>query len=355
MYQYKRTSSSPIGWREQSDIATPHLSYEFIGFIAEAFDLPATDRDEFMQHRGKITDGRDHREPRRWAALRCGCPDFPSDRKGLQVQNLAGDWIDVPPIPGTFVNLRPNFTELDRELSGRVNLIGRIKHPDVAKPHYLELFKQVFQNGVPSQDRFTHSCNVLSTIWVRKKPTELRLAWIDLRAVDPGKNCLAMVFSFYQFQPLDSSVEPVSNRFQDIDWNFYGTFIAPWFYQDNLSLNIEIPAGLGFSGEDEEHFERIFPKETIGLILNIRTSSEPGDPHANHDKMALRLSFSRLRSTERCPAPQGRLPKLPPPGGAVSGTPNGAETTGSSNSATKARVQARAIWGGGGGGGGSGS
>lgn len=26
-----------------------------------------------------------------------------SDHRGLQVQNLAGEWIDAPPIPGTFV------------------------------------------------------------------------------------------------------------------------------------------------------------------------------------------------------------------------------------------------------------
>ncbi|KAJ7019080.1 hypothetical protein C8F04DRAFT_1149041 [Mycena alexandri] len=258
-------------WREQFDIATPacdpdywnlwgpsqwpdeellpgfktvmerylldvqKLSYEFIGLLAEAFGLPATalaqfyDRDEFMQHRGKIvqypqTDGTAESQgvgPHYDAGFLTFLLQA-SDHKGLQVQNLAGDWIDVPPIPGTFVvnigralefatqglaratshrvlspsggsgprysvpffqnigldvkltehvlefppevlKLRDargtlnatdsvNFTEFDREPSGRVNLIGRVKsHPDVAERHYPELFKQVFPNGVPSQ------------------------------------------------------------------------------------------------------------------------------------------------------------------------------------------------------------
>ncbi|KAF9455290.1 hypothetical protein BDZ94DRAFT_1278465, partial [Collybia nuda] len=148
-----------------------------------------------------------------------------SAHQGLQVQNIAGEWIDAPPIPGTFVvnigkalefatqglaratshrvlspraapgepanprysvpffqnisldvkladmvlefppeilKLRDgrgrvgatdsvNFTEFDREPSGKVNLIGRVKsHPDVAERHYPDLFKQFFPDGLPA-------------------------------------------------------------------------------------------------------------------------------------------------------------------------------------------------------------
>jgi len=45
-----------------------------------------------------------------------------------------------------------NFSEYDREQSGLVNLIGRVKsHPDVAERHYPELFRKYFPNGLPKQ------------------------------------------------------------------------------------------------------------------------------------------------------------------------------------------------------------
>ncbi|KAJ7618681.1 hypothetical protein FB45DRAFT_1033865 [Roridomyces roridus] len=145
-------------WREQFDIATPHvcravegrgdpdywslwgasqwpdeallpgfkatmeryllqvqdLSYAFVRLMAEAFGLPADglsqfyDTDERMQHRGKIV-----RYPQTEEGGQGVGPHYDagfltflltaSDHRGLQVQNLSGEWIDVPPIPNTFV------------------------------------------------------------------------------------------------------------------------------------------------------------------------------------------------------------------------------------------------------------
>jgi len=212
------------------------LGYKFIGLLAEAFGLSSDalvrfyDSDELMQHRSKIV---------KYPALveneasnqgvgphyDAGFLTFllqASPHPGLQVQNLSGQWIDAPPIPGTFVvnigkalefvtqglaratshrvlspakgstprysvpffqnislNVRLsdevlqfppdvlklkddrgaaagtdsiNFTEFDREPSGRVNLIGRVKsHPDVAEKHYPELFRQFFPQGLSIQ------------------------------------------------------------------------------------------------------------------------------------------------------------------------------------------------------------
>ncbi|KAJ6573393.1 hypothetical protein DFH09DRAFT_1151730 [Mycena vulgaris] len=147
-------------WREQFDIATPHvcravegrgdpdywslwgpsqwpdeallpgfkatmerylldvqaLSYAFISLLAEAFGLPPDalsqfyDTDELMQHRGKIVQYPPTDAPGESQGVGphydAGFLTFllqASDHPGLQVQNLAGEWIAVPPIPGTFV------------------------------------------------------------------------------------------------------------------------------------------------------------------------------------------------------------------------------------------------------------
>ncbi|KAI9571180.1 hypothetical protein HD554DRAFT_2239784 [Boletus coccyginus] len=226
------------GFRNTMETYLAHvqqLSYRFISLLAEAFGLPSDalskfyDRDELMQHRGKVVkypanDGllTDQGVGPHYDA---GFLTFllqASPHPGLQVQNLSGEWIDAPPIPGTFVvnigkalefvtrglaratshrvfsppigstprysvpffqniglNVRlpnevldfptdilkfkelrgdpattdsVNFSEFDREPSGRVNLIGRVKsHPDVAQRHYPDLFKQYFPAGLPKQ------------------------------------------------------------------------------------------------------------------------------------------------------------------------------------------------------------
>ncbi|EIW83111.1 Clavaminate synthase-like protein [Coniophora puteana RWD-64-598 SS2] len=211
------------------------LSYKFIALISEALGLPANalnkfyDRNELMQHRGKVVKYPANDESSSDQGVGphydAGFLTFllqASSHPGLQVQNLSGQWIDAPPIPGTFVvnfgkaiefvtqglvratshrvlsppagstprysvpffqnislNARlanevmdfppevlrlkefrgdlvktdsVNFSEFDREPSGKVNLIGRVKsHPDVAERHYPDLFKQYFPNGIPKQ------------------------------------------------------------------------------------------------------------------------------------------------------------------------------------------------------------
>ncbi|KAF8875881.1 hypothetical protein CPB84DRAFT_1689432 [Gymnopilus junonius] len=205
------------------------LSYKFSSLISESFGLGPDGLSQFyeapelMQHRSKIVQypvvegSSDQGVGPHYDA---GFLTFllqASSHRGLQVQNLSGQWIDAPPIPGTFVInlgkalefitgglaratshrvlspkgdtprysvpffqnigldtrltdhvlafppeiLAPkekrgtvvatdsvNFTEFDKEPSGKVNLIGRVKsHPDVAERHYPELFKQIFPNG----------------------------------------------------------------------------------------------------------------------------------------------------------------------------------------------------------------
>ncbi|EDR00363.1 uncharacterized protein LACBIDRAFT_314347 [Laccaria bicolor S238N-H82] len=212
------------------------LSYKLSSLLAEAFGLPPNglahfyDTDELMQHRSKIVrypvvnEGDDdqgvgpHYDGGFLTFVECLFLLQASPHRGLQVQNLSGQWIDAPPIPGTFVvnigkalefvtrglaratshrvispkglttprysvpffqsiglgvqlanevldfppeilKLRDqrgkvaatdsvNFSEFDKEPSGKVSLIGRIKsHPDVGERHYPELFKQIFPQG----------------------------------------------------------------------------------------------------------------------------------------------------------------------------------------------------------------
>ncbi|KAI0306340.1 Clavaminate synthase-like protein [Multifurca ochricompacta] len=96
--------------------AVESLSYEFVGLLAESLGLPPDglaqffDARERMQHRAKIV-----KYPTRdtVASGQGVGPHFDagfltfllqaSDHPGLQVQNLSGEWIDVPPRPYTFV------------------------------------------------------------------------------------------------------------------------------------------------------------------------------------------------------------------------------------------------------------
>ncbi|KZP31020.1 hypothetical protein FIBSPDRAFT_945515 [Athelia psychrophila] len=72
--------------------------HKFSKLLAEAFRLPHDAVAQFyhsgalMQHRAKV--------------YKPGFLTFllqASDQPGLQVQNLSGQWIDAPPVPGTFV------------------------------------------------------------------------------------------------------------------------------------------------------------------------------------------------------------------------------------------------------------
>ncbi|KAI0074433.1 Clavaminate synthase-like protein [Panus rudis PR-1116 ss-1] len=92
------------------------LSLEFIDLLAEAIGISPSDFDRFfnpgrhMQHRAKVVK---YPVPPDSSSNQGVGPHFDggfltfllqaSPHRGLQVQNLRGDWIDAPPIPGTFV------------------------------------------------------------------------------------------------------------------------------------------------------------------------------------------------------------------------------------------------------------
>jgi len=99
-----------------------HLATRFTSLIAEAIDLPPTAFDRFFdkdqQHKLKIVKYPDSAElnlseeeeakggqgvgPHKDSMLTSYLLQA-SPHRGLQAQNLNGEWIDCPPIPGTFV------------------------------------------------------------------------------------------------------------------------------------------------------------------------------------------------------------------------------------------------------------
>jgi len=92
------------------------MSFEFIGFVAEALGLGPDGLEHFydargpMQHRSKIVKypTRDEVSSDQGVGphFDAGFLTFllqASDHAGLQVQNVSGEWIDVPPRPYTFV------------------------------------------------------------------------------------------------------------------------------------------------------------------------------------------------------------------------------------------------------------
>ena len=96
-----------------------HLSISFTSLIAEALDLPPTAFDRFFdtdqQHKLKIVKYPDLDElgssqdvesqgvgPHKDSMLTSYLLQA-SHHRGLQAQNMAGEWIDCPPIPGTLV------------------------------------------------------------------------------------------------------------------------------------------------------------------------------------------------------------------------------------------------------------
>ncbi|MCJ1436867.1 hypothetical protein MMC27_006249 [Xylographa pallens] len=100
--------------------AMSHLATRFTSLIAEALDLPPTAFDRFFdkdqQHKLKIVKYPDVSQlgfddtnapgqgvgPHKDSMLSSYLLQV-SPHRGLQAQNLAGEWIDCPPIPGTLV------------------------------------------------------------------------------------------------------------------------------------------------------------------------------------------------------------------------------------------------------------
>ncbi|KAF9526908.1 hypothetical protein CPB83DRAFT_857184 [Crepidotus variabilis] len=130
------------------------LSQGFTRLMAEAFGLGPDglsqfyDTPDLMQHRAKIVKYPVVNGPSDQGVgphYDAGFLTFllqASDHQGLQVQNFAGEWIDVPPIPGTFVvNLGKALEFITQGLARATS--HRVLSPKGSTPRYSIPF---FQN-----------------------------------------------------------------------------------------------------------------------------------------------------------------------------------------------------------------
>ncbi|KAN0140987.1 Clavaminate synthase-like protein [Lactarius tabidus] len=162
----------PSQWPDEEDLpgfrtafvrylaAVENLSYEFVRLVAEALGLVPDglarfyDAPERMQHRSKIV-----KYPTRdQVASEQGVgPHFDAgfltfllqatDHPGLQVQNLAGQWIDVPPRPYTFVINIGKGLELVTQGLARATSHRVLAPPAGTSPRYsIPFFQNIAQH-----------------------------------------------------------------------------------------------------------------------------------------------------------------------------------------------------------------
>ncbi|KAI0674896.1 Clavaminate synthase-like protein [Trametes maxima] len=140
------------------------LSYAFIGLLAEAFELseeaflpffPGGLKPEpgILLHRSKLVKYPARKEGESDQGVG---PHYDggfltfllqaSDHRGLQVQNLAGEWIDAPPIPGTFVVNIGKALETVTQGVARATSHRVISPPPGSAPRYsIPFFQNVAQ------------------------------------------------------------------------------------------------------------------------------------------------------------------------------------------------------------------
>ncbi|KAL7281369.1 hypothetical protein ACG7TL_004679 [Trametes sanguinea] len=142
------------------------LSYEFIRLLAEAFEVPeealapffaggTRPRPGLMQHRSKIVKYPARKEGESDQGVG---PHFDggfltfllqaSDHPGLQVQNLSGEWIDAPPIPGTFVVNIGKALETVTQGLARATSHRVLSPPPGSTPRYSIPFFQNIAQGI---------------------------------------------------------------------------------------------------------------------------------------------------------------------------------------------------------------